>query len=381
MIRRSLSTLRTKGALLTWGDGFHTQLGHKSASKLYRPTVVEGISAVDVFAGPRHTLILTPEGRMVGFGDNDFGQVGSGDSADIGTPRAVVELSKVKKAACGMNYSLAVTEEGDLYHWGYAGKGPNFLTRLFTRKRPQEAIHSVPKRLEALKSQAILDVAAGEYHYLALTQTGKVYSWGDNEYGSCGNGQVLSILPGPEEVEFFDNLPGGDKVQRVFACGSSSAALTRSGKLYAWGKNDQGQIAISTDEEDYKNRFVVEPLPKQVYTGPRAVVDFCLGSRTIVMLLEDGSVHIAGLSVWTIPYKVALANQFQVASVCCGEDYFAFVDKKGSVTAYGGPFTGEPDRSDDLPEGMNVVRKEFFGGSVAKLVGPYDYCAAIVYQS
>jgi len=106
-----------------------------------------------------------------------------------------------------------------------------------------------------------------------------------------------------------------------------------------------------------------------------------MGSRTFAFLLEDGSVYIAGLSVWTVPYKVALADQFQVTNVCCGEDYFAFVDKKGSVTAYGGPFTGETDRSDDLPEGMTVVRAEFFGGKVAKLVGPYDYCAAIVYQN
>ena len=226
-----------------------------------------------------------------------------------------------------------------------------------------------------------MDVAAGEYHYLALTQTGEVYSWGDNEYGACGNGQILSDLPGPEKLDFFDSLPGGDKVQRVFACASSSAALTRSGKLYSWGKNEQGQIAIATPEEDYKNRFVVEPLPKLVPTGLRAVVDLCMGSRTITFLLEDGTVHIAGLSIWTVPYKVALANQFQVASVSCGEDYFAFVDKKGSVTTFGGPFTGETDRSDDLPEGMNAVRSEFFGGKVAKLVGPYDYCAAIVYQN
>lgn len=381
MIRRCLSTVRTKGALVTWGDGFHTQLGHKSASKLYRPTVVEGVSAVDIFAGPRHTLVLTPEGRMVGFGDNEFGQVGSGDSAEVGTPKAVVELAKVKKAACGMNYSLAVTEEGDLYHWGYTGKGPGFFARLLSRKRPKDTIHPVPKRHEALKSQAIVDVAAGEYHYLALSQTGEVYSWGDNEYGSCGNGQVLSDLPGPEKVDFFDSLPQGDKVQRIFASGASSAALTRTGKLYAWGKNEQGQIALSTHEEDYKNRFVVEPLPKKINTGPRAVVELCMGSRTFAFLLEDGSVYIAGLSVWTVPYKVALADQFQVTNVCCGEDYFAFVDKKGSVTAYGGPFTGETDRSDDLPEGMTVVRAEFFGGKVAKLVGPYDYCAAIVYQN
>ena len=366
---------------MTWGDGFHTLLGHKTASKLTRPKVVEGVTAVDVFAGPRHTLVLTPEGKLLGFGGNDYGQIGTGDTKEVDTPREVLQVRKVKKAACGMNYSLAVTEEGDLYHWGHAGKEPGFFTRLFTNRRPKAAIHPVPERFEALKSLGIEDIAAGEYHYLALTQTGSIYAWGDNEFGACGNGQILINLPHPEKLDFFENLPNGDKVQRIFACGASSAALTRAGKVYAWGKNEQGQLGIATSEADYKSRFVVEPLPVQVATGPRAVVDLNLGSRTIVYLTEDGGVYISGMSLWSLPYKVTIAKQFLVSSVCSGEDYFAFVDKKGSVIAYGGPFTGEEDRDDDLPEGMTVVRSEFFnGGRVAKLVGPYDYCAAVVYQ-
>ena len=172
-------------------------------------------------------------------------------------------------------------------------------------------------------------------------------------------------------MSFFEKLPGGDKAERVFACGASSAVLTKSGKVYVWGKNEVGQLGLATIEDDFKNRFVVEPLPKLLTT-------LSMGSNTITFLSSDAAVYISGLSIWTFPYKVTYAEHYQPKAVTSGEDYFSFLDKRGIVVSYGGPFTGEENRTDDLPEGMTVVKKEFFNGDVVKLIGGYDYCAAIV---
>lgn len=37
-----------------------------------------------------------------------------------------------------------------------------------------------------IEGQLIVDVAAGRYHSVALAQTGRVYTWGLNDYGQLG---------------------------------------------------------------------------------------------------------------------------------------------------------------------------------------------------
>lgn len=39
---------------------------------------------------------------------------------------------------------------------------------------------------------------------LALTKDGKVYSWGNGEYGRCGNGRGKQLVP--EQVELLADM-------------------------------------------------------------------------------------------------------------------------------------------------------------------------------
>jgi alpha-tubulin suppressor-like RCC1 family protein len=52
-------------------------------------------------------------------GDNDYGQLGLGDREVRLTPTKVEGLPKVKAIAAGGGYSLALTESGEVYAWGY----------------------------------------------------------------------------------------------------------------------------------------------------------------------------------------------------------------------------------------------------------------------
>ena len=171
MMRRWFAGLRQSGKLYTWGDSFHTLLGHETSQKLVRPKLVPNVTAVDVFTGPGHTLVLTPEETLLSFGYNDHGELGTGSTAPVTTPQPVVSLEHVKTAACGQHYSLAVTEEGDLYHWGFPGRGRGFLARLIGKKVREEQIVAVPRRMQEFSSAAMVDVAAGTSHFLALSST------------------------------------------------------------------------------------------------------------------------------------------------------------------------------------------------------------------
>ncbi|RYC75026.1 hypothetical protein [Candidatus Nanoperiomorbus periodonticus] len=84
---------------------------------------------------------------------------------------------------------------------------------------------------------------------MALTQSGRVFAWGNNYAGSVGVGTAGFKVPYPESVksrreghpEYYDTPQeitkyfGNDKVVRIGRYGHTSIAVTQSGKLYQWG--------------------------------------------------------------------------------------------------------------------------------------------------
>lgn len=72
-----------------------------------------------------------------------------------------------------------------------------------------------PTSIEVLKDKKVIHVAVGALHCLAVTKTGQVYAWGDNDHGQQGNGTTIvnrkpALVHGLEDVF----------INRV-ACGSS----------------------------------------------------------------------------------------------------------------------------------------------------------------
>jgi len=201
-----------------------------------------------------------------------------------------------------------------------------------------------------------------------------VYAWGDNEHGSCGTGAMLDCYKAPRSLDFFATLPESDRALRVFACGASSAVLTRSGKVFMWGLNDDGQLPF--DLRDKTQSQAIQPLPREVLL-PAPVLDLAMGRGTSAFVTDRGEAYISGLKLWSYPYKVLLPGDFRPVQACCGEDYFAFVGQQGEVLAFGGPFPGADNRPQELPEGPKLV-EGFFPGKVMSLRGAYDYCAAII---
>ncbi len=81
-----------------------------------------------VFTGTRHHGVITEDGNLYTFGDAYKGVLGHGNDLKISyrTPKLVQYFAKnkikVKKIFFGDAHSLALSEDGDLYSWGYGGK-------------------------------------------------------------------------------------------------------------------------------------------------------------------------------------------------------------------------------------------------------------------
>ncbi len=96
--------------------------------------------------------------------------------------------------ALGEYHSVVLTEDGNVYTWGYAGK-----TGMFNWMYTQEVgalghgdkKHTfTPKKVEYFEKNGIKvkKIIAGMYHTGALTAEGDLYTWGRGLYGVLGNG-------------------------------------------------------------------------------------------------------------------------------------------------------------------------------------------------
>ncbi len=77
----------------------------------------------------------------------------------------------------------------------------------------------------------IRKISCGSFFGFALSNEGKLYSWGKNNYGQVGSGTQKQELKVTDPLEI--NLPY--KVKDIFAGEEHSALITEEGEVYTWG--------------------------------------------------------------------------------------------------------------------------------------------------
>jgi alpha-tubulin suppressor-like RCC1 family protein len=116
-------------------------------------------------------------------------------------------------------------------------------------------------------SLGITAIAAGWYHAMALDGAGHVWTWGANNYGQLGAGDVDPIThvdrhgrdapvrgcwcnSTPRQVVFPDGKPLSNVV--AIAAGQwDSIALDSSGRVWVWGENHYGQLGVPPDNLEF----------------------------------------------------------------------------------------------------------------------------------
>ena len=203
------------------------------------PTVHPLISdVVQVVCRAAKTLALTRDGAVYSWGTCENSSLGHGpDVKVVHRPRRIEALDgiKISRIGGGETASAAVSEEGDVYTWGWGGsfwQGNGGLGHGDSTTQPRPAL---VQHLEESGTK-VISIAVGNGHMLALTKEGRVLSWGNGEYGRCGNGKRVQTLPEPVD------LLSGKMCVAVAAGFQHSLALSADGVVYAWGKNDAGQL-------------------------------------------------------------------------------------------------------------------------------------------
>jgi len=267
--------LTPTGQVLAWGYNFDGELGNGSTTNSSSPVAVSlpsGTIVTAIAGGGQHSLALTSTGRVLTWGANIYGELGNGSTTNSSTPVAVSLPSGtlVIAIAGGTLHSLALTSTGQVFAWGYNFDGE--LGNGTTTTTGCQCI-TTPVQVSLPSGPVVTAIAAGGGHGLALTSTGQVLAWGRNNSGQLGNG-TMNNSSIPVQV----SLPSGTAVTAVAGGNSHSLALTATGQVLAWGINGYGQLGNGT------------------LTTSTTPVAASVPSGTIVSAIAGGSIHSLALT-------------------------------------------------------------------------------------
>jgi alpha-tubulin suppressor-like RCC1 family protein len=197
-------------------------------------------------------------------------------------------LPATGQLSAGLYHALLVRPNGQLYAWGDNSEGqlgdPASATSSLFIKRVPVAVS--PGAIPA--GTRFVQVSGGQYHSLALAANGMLYAWGKNEYGQLGNNTTTNSNA-PVAVS-LGAAPAGTRFVWVSAGASHSLALAADGTLYAWGDNASGQLGTGTT---INSSAPVAVRPGATPAGTR-FVQVSAGSNYSLALAADGMLYAWG---------------------------------------------------------------------------------------
>ena len=299
-----------------------------------------------------------------------YGALGKGDLEDSDCFKEIdMHGFKPLKVSTGWGHSVVLTECGEVFVFGrpfdfsvllrlnvfreFLGSGVaryvSAMSRWFADDKTS-GLYANPIPISEIMMDEytavhdVIDVAASAGLTVGLTKTGQVFSLGLNRWGQCGVPSKKAIH---HYAPVFLPLP---PISRIDVGLQHAVALSRTGKVFGWGKGNRGQIGNADDVGD-KNEH---PLRISINDD---VQDISLGFNHSAALTVNGEVLVWGKGMsdskkasnigaeiyedQNTPRKVKIPGNKKVQEICSSS--FSLVARcvDGSVWALG---LGEYDR-------------------------------------
>ncbi|XMB72288.1 BMP family ABC transporter substrate-binding protein [Mycoplasmatota bacterium WC30] len=247
--------LTSEGRAFTWGWNDEGQLGDGTRIDSSTPVEItskfslhEDEKITKLVLGHKHSLVLTSERRILIWGYNGYGQLGDGTRIDKITPIDITSQFSLNEgeyliqASLGGYHSAALTSEGRIFTWG--------MNRYYGQlgdgsKETKEAPIEITDKFTFNEGETITHVLLGYRYSLAQTSEGRIYTWGNNEYGQLGDGTTRDRYT-PVEITSNIILNEGETITSITIKTMNSSAITNEGRIFVWGDNRNGQLGDGT---------------------------------------------------------------------------------------------------------------------------------------
>ncbi|XP_036407758.1 probable E3 ubiquitin-protein ligase HERC3 [Megalops cyprinoides] len=231
------------------------------------------------------------------------------EKRNSGNPKRLALKEKIQSLSCGASHIVLVSERGNVFQLDC------------------DETRSVPRL--CINDRQVIQVACGDHHTIALSKEGEVFTWGSNSNGQLGLGHVVSSPLTPRPVTLLSGMP----LSQISAGGDQSFALSSSGAVFGWGKNNTGQLGLGDMEDRY------------------------------------------------CPTPVDSLNLKRTVSISCGEEHTAILNKGGLVFTFGSGRYGQLGHNSNRNELRPRLVAELWGSRVTQLACGRHHTLAYVSSS
>ncbi|KAG2311508.1 hypothetical protein Bca52824_023065 [Brassica carinata] len=367
--------------LLGGGGSMHKSESSSSlVTETFLPKALKSHVALDaqsVACGTNYAVLVTKQGQMYSWGEESGGRLGHGVCFYVPQPKLIHEFdgSSVEIADCGEFHTCAVTASGNLYAWGDGAHNAGLLGL------GCETSHWKPVRiLGQMEGINVRTISCGPWHTAFVTSEGKLFTYGDGTFGALGHGDRVSTSV-PREVEALS----GCRTIKI-ACGVwHSAAVvsvlceaTSSGKLFTWGDGEDGKLGHGDNKESTLIPSCVSELDATSFQ------QVACGQSITVALSASGQVYAMGVldpshdNVVRAPTCIegGLGKSF-VQEVACGFHHIAVLNSRAEVYTWGKGSNGQLGHGDTEHRHMPTLVRALKGKQVKKVVCGSNYTATI----
>ncbi|MDA8838590.1 putative Ig domain-containing protein [Candidatus Poseidoniales archaeon] len=345
----NICTITSDYRAVCWGTNDMGQLGQgntNSINAMVNVTLSSLEEPVDIAVGKHHTCVVTSDGSIECWGQNDFGQLGRGFKCPYGSyangcngnfavtlPGLVTYSGEFGfvQVSVGDTHTCGLLANGTSMCWGSNVDGQLGVGNAVDRFVP--AYTAMPE------SASFTQIDLGKAHSCATTSSGELFCWGRNSFGQLGDGTINNRLS-----PTMATLPTGFSVMSVSAGGDHSCVVFNGSQPACWGRNAQGQLGDGTLLGKLEPRLI----SNTAWTGVSSITAgeeqtcavtlvgevWCWGQSRVGMFSQT-------TSIVTSPVQVDTQNSIGASSVAVGEQHICISTTRWSMMCTGDNQAGQ----------------------------------------
>ncbi len=265
--------------------------GYSSSPALSNPALIRDITKFE--SGLKRACLLTSSGVVRCAGDNLRGQLGIGTrgAERYGLTTVPAVGTNAVDLALSDNHTCALLKSGEISCWG-----DNEFGQLGSGKRKEEypktfwnydSYETSPVTVRGIPAgERIRSIGVGHSHSCALSESGGVWCWGRNAKGQLGNGTLVDT-PSPTRV----SLKPSEPARALAVRGDQSCAIVTTGNLtkaVCWGETFEPYIDPITKNPRQRLKASSSPLEYRPFFRPATRIELQLtqGEDSLGRLVE-----------------------------------------------------------------------------------------------
>lgn len=330
--------ITTDGSLYCWGNNYYGQLGTGIQDDANIPALINPANSyVEVSGGYYYTCAITTSGIMKCWGQNSAYQLGDGSSNDRLSPTSINSGTTYKKVSAGFSSTCAITTLGKIHCWGSNNStGRLGLGVTATQSTPAEV---------SVAGETFNEISVAANYACAISSSNQLYCWGTYHLGTSSAPVKVAGVFANKISSFTDN---------------HSCLLNASGEVRCWGINAFGQVGDGT-----VNSPIASPIK---VSGADVFTDIVTGENFTCGLRLDTTLNKQILKCW----GSNSSGQYGIGTKGSGTESFVPAEHRcyhGLLKTY--DWTGQPRSIKNYPI-VNIS-----SGDNSAFIGPGDCFGAI----